>query len=138
MRNRCLTLEASKVAFRILQDTVNARIQGDTKFKTIMTFLGLYGPQSIPSIQKNINALCKKVEIQNPNPIPDCGINLERSEIERKIELLKKSGLIQEPDYYFHKTSTRILALTFKGLIWYFREPPALSKGKIIRFFESY
>jgi hypothetical protein len=129
-------LAARKSAFRILQNAENTIILSDPKSKIIMAFLGVYGPQSIPSIQKKIKAYCKALKLRNPTS--DFSIKLDYMEIKRKIEPLKNAGLIKEPHYYFHKTSTRIIGLTFKGLIWYFREPSTHSKRKIDRFFKSY
>jgi hypothetical protein len=131
-------LAARKSAFRILQDAKMAPILNDTKSKLIMRFLGAYGPQSIPSIQKKIKAQCKALKLRNPNLTSDFTLKVEYTEIERKIEPLKNAGLIQEPHYYFHKKSTRMLEITFEGLIWYFREIAAVSKRRIIRFFKSY
>jgi hypothetical protein len=127
-----------KIALRTLQNIKTGKIFCDEKSMLLIAILGRYGPQSIPSIQKNIKAHCETLKLQNPNRPKDFGVNLEYEEIKRKIKRLKKIGFINEPHYYFHKTLTRIMALTFEGLIWYFQEPPSLSKDKIDYFFKSY
>jgi len=103
-----------------------------------MAFLGFYGPQSIPSIQKNMKAEVQALKRKNPASNSD--IQLEYTEIERKIGPLTNLGLVKELHYCFHKKSTKVIGFTFKGLICYFRGlgTPTCTKEKITQFFDCY
>lgn len=127
-----MELAARKSAFRALQSASLAPYLSKPNSRRIISILGLYGPLSISSIQKKMKT--------SDHLTSNSDIQLEYTEIEREIEPLTNSGLVKELHYYFHKTETKIIGLTFKGLLWYFRESgkPTHTKDRIDLFFRGY
>jgi len=106
----------------------------------IMSILGFYGPQTIPSLEKKTkkaNHFTSKLHWLTSSP----NTPLEDTQIEREIEdSLVQKGFVQSLQFDSIKKKSRIWGLTFKGLIWYFRHSgeKALAKDRIAFFFHRF
>jgi len=111
-----------KFGFRTMQ-TVNQYGQLKKNSWSILSILGFYGPQSIPSIEKITTG--SKYYFLKPKFrkfTSHSNWKLKYTPIEREIESLIDKGLVKKLHFAFLRKKTEYFGLTFSGLLWYFRE----------------